>query len=418
MCDLGRVVRVLANSVVGTSGVNECENPVVVLVVFLGGLFNIGQVSISVCCRRTRTPARRGSTFGEVSERPSALATPDEEEAAQAARSGMVAVLTPDWDSNLMSGKEEPLCDGLTEVGPSGPIDDVPGSDGIEIHSFHTVRGEPHVSKLQKSTEPLAGGPSLIVRKKKAGARPHTLPLPRSSDLLPVAEVSSEITDTAADDVWVIGEDGQAFPASTIVRPPHGGHVVHGHMLRSVLRSLLELVHRDTVESCAHRLRSRGKSRADTPASTVQPQDGRTNDGTNEFIAELGGKQNLSPAADTLENDNEGDARLDARVPPITGDKAVLRQRTFATTRTETSWEDWPITGPRTFLGCVRFILTHYTSPEAQHTRCLFETKLDSSASRVSEHSGIMRIIGFPCATTNSKERNLRVCSCWPVGLR
>ena len=53
------------------------------------------------------------------------LATPDEEEAAQAAMSGMVAVLTPDWDTNLMSEKEGPLDDGLTEIGPSGTIDDV-----------------------------------------------------------------------------------------------------------------------------------------------------------------------------------------------------------------------------------------------------------------------------------------------------
>ena len=47
------------------------------------------------------------------------LATPDVEEVAQAARSGKVAVLTPDWD-NPMSENEGPLNDGLTVVGPSG----------------------------------------------------------------------------------------------------------------------------------------------------------------------------------------------------------------------------------------------------------------------------------------------------------
>ena len=55
------------------------------------------------------------------------------------------------------------------------------------------------------------------------GAPLRTRPLPRS-DLLPVAEVSSEIKDTPADYVCVIGEDGQAFPAGTFMRAPHGGH--------------------------------------------------------------------------------------------------------------------------------------------------------------------------------------------------
>ena len=133
--------------------------------------------------------------------------------------------------------------------------------------------------------------------------------------------------------------------------------MVHGPTLHPVLGSLLELVHSDTVESFAHRLLSRGKARADTPASFVQPQDGRANDRINEFIAELGSEQNVNPETDT-----------DARVLPIIRDKAGLRPRTFAeavSTLEGTSWVDWPITGPRTFLWYVRFILTYYTSSGA-----------------------------------------------------
>ena len=73
----------------------------------------------------------------------------------------------------------------------------------------------------------------------------------------------------------------------------------------------------------------------------------------------------------------------------MTRDKTGVRQRSFAdavATLSETCWEDWPITGPQTFLWCVR---------EARHSRWLVETKLDLSASGVSEHSGVMRILGL-----------------------
>ena len=49
-----------------------------------------------------------------------------------------------------MSEREEPLDEELTVIGTSGTIDDVLGSEEIDIYSFHTARAEPHVSKLQK----------------------------------------------------------------------------------------------------------------------------------------------------------------------------------------------------------------------------------------------------------------------------
>ena len=44
----GVLALVFTHSVGGTSGFRECESSVVVLVLFLGGLANIGQVAISL----------------------------------------------------------------------------------------------------------------------------------------------------------------------------------------------------------------------------------------------------------------------------------------------------------------------------------------------------------------------------------
>ena len=88
---------------VGTRGRRECENAAVVVVVFLGGLANIGQVLISVCqnvcCRRARTPTCWRSAPAEVPERPPTLARTESVSHAQRGRSSSrssVAVLTPD----------------------------------------------------------------------------------------------------------------------------------------------------------------------------------------------------------------------------------------------------------------------------------------------------------------------------------
>ena len=54
----------------------------------------------------------------------------------------MVAVLTLDWDTSPMSENEGPLTDGLTVIG-AVLFTDVLGSDGVEIYSFHSARGEP-----------------------------------------------------------------------------------------------------------------------------------------------------------------------------------------------------------------------------------------------------------------------------------
>ena len=80
---------------------------------------------------RARLGVGRKASF-EIPERPTTLARAENQATAtQIAKSGMVAVLTPDWDNCLMS-QNEPINDRLTVTGASGAIDDVPGS-GVEI---------------------------------------------------------------------------------------------------------------------------------------------------------------------------------------------------------------------------------------------------------------------------------------------
>ena len=159
----------------------------------------------------------------------------------------------------------------------------------------------------------------------------------------------------------VIGEDRHAFLACTFVKPPHGAHVVHERMLHPVLSSLLELVHVDTVESFARRLRTRGRHHADTLATPAQPYGGRAP------------RTRRQTSAITVTRG----CPIDLRVLPITRDKAGVRQRSFTeavATLPKTCWEGWPITGPWTFLWCARFILSHCTSPQARHYRWPVET--------------------------------------------
>ena len=109
----------------------------------------------------------------------------------------------------------------------SGAIHDVPGSDGVDIHSFHTARGEPHVSKIQKY---------------RALGRKH------------LAEFSIE--DKVAIALGSLGlcvdyRDRQLLPAGIIVESLQRGQLVHGRMLYSTSGSLLEIVHFDAPESFA-----------------------------------------------------------------------------------------------------------------------------------------------------------------------
>ena len=121
----GVLARLLTHSVVGTSGSREHESPVVILCCFWEGwsIWEKSQICLWSSSARLRVWDRR--LVVKYSR------------AAQAARIGMVAVLTPTGTLTL--------CDKTRrDHSPRA------GSDGIDIYSFQTARCEPNVSKLQK----------------------------------------------------------------------------------------------------------------------------------------------------------------------------------------------------------------------------------------------------------------------------
>ena len=107
---------------------------------------------------------------------------------------------------------------GLSVLGASGAIHDMPRSDGIDLHSFYDARREPRVSKLQKyralSRKLLA---ELSIEEEVPA--PHRLhsraPEPRS-----VLSDSEAIVNSPLDFVWVVGEEEQLFSAATILHSP------------------------------------------------------------------------------------------------------------------------------------------------------------------------------------------------------
>ena len=112
------LARASSRSGVGASGCRECENPVVVLVLFLGGLANVGQALLSVrdmpavaepMCLRVgdQRLVKYPSDLRHWYER-RVLSTLDAWKTAETARSAMVAVWNLGWDTYLMSESELP----------------------------------------------------------------------------------------------------------------------------------------------------------------------------------------------------------------------------------------------------------------------------------------------------------------------
>lgn len=120
----------------------------------------------------------------------------------------------------------------------------------------------------------------------------------------------------------------------------------------------------------------------------------------NDFaVGELEGErlalQKIKAGKDAVEVD-KADDDLDARVMEIgrTGDGARHREFREAVTRLiETEWVGWPVSGPRTFLWCMRFISESDLHPRARHLRWKAATGLGSSDPGVAEHEMIMRVI-------------------------
>ena len=59
-------------------------------------------------------------------------------------------VPTPDWDTYFMSESAGRHNDGLSVVGSSGLVCDVPRTDGVDIHVFCDGRRDCHVGEIQK----------------------------------------------------------------------------------------------------------------------------------------------------------------------------------------------------------------------------------------------------------------------------
>ena len=257
-----------------------------------------------------------------------------------------------------MSEKEGPVCDGLTVIGTSGAIDDVPGSDGTQIYRFHTARGEPYVSKLQRNRD-LGRRLLAELTSEKEAPSLRGRPQLRTPNSLPCVERLSEITILPTDRVRVIGEDGQAFPAGTTVRLPHGVHVVPMHQPQSP-----NLMAVEPTKGSASSSPSSGAGRTPIPHQTS-------------LIAITRGRPTSTPV-----------------FCPRTHDKAGIRQRTLvkaSATLSETCWE-------------------------GRHPQWLVETKLDLSPSGVSKHIGTTRIMGL-CLFCDSGERSSLLWNCWRVGL-
>ena len=97
------------------------------------------------------------------------------------------------------------------------------------------------------------------------------------------------------------------------------------------------------------------------------------------------------------ENDEE-EAEVDARVLAICREPGGRRWRAFrdgVEALTETDWEAWPLTGPRTVLWCCKFIIDVDGTPRARHTRWVHESGLGPGDIGVADHETGLRALEF-----------------------
>ena len=73
-----------------------------------------------------------------------------------------------------------------------------------------------------------------------------------------------------------------------------------------------------------------------------------------------------------------------------------VRHRDFRTAvnkMSESSWADWPFSGPRTLLWLIIFIAEHYGSPEVRHGRFMADGHLTYQDVGAQEHQVIMKLL-------------------------
>jgi len=97
---------------------------------------------------------------------------------------------------------------------------------------------------------------------------------------------------------------------------------------------------------------------------------------------------------DDIDMEPEKKTEVDARVLPIVRNKQGVRQRNFSEAvpeLTESEWDSWPITGPRTTSWCVAFIKDQNGAPRARHARWKSDCKLKTDDSGVLDHELALR---------------------------
>ena len=90
------------------------------------------------------------------------------------------------------------------------------------------------------------------------------------------------------------------------------------------------------------------------------------------------------------------DPLLDARVLSVQRNSAGYRQREFRSAvadLVQSPWAGWPVSGPRTFLWCCKFMSEHALHPLAHHSRFVQLSGLLPTDPAAQEHELLCRAI-------------------------
>lgn len=106
----------------------------------------------------------------------------------------------------------------------------------------------------------------------------------------------------------------------------------------------------------------------------------------------------VDPGDEEIRDDDDanGAVELDARVMAIRRASDGRRSRAFRETvgdMMESTWENWPIQGPRTLLWCLRHIAEHDYSPLGHHSRFRQIASLQHYDAGVQVHEMAMRVL-------------------------
>eukprot|EP00959_Pyramimonas_sp_CCMP1952_P058798 1227986-Pyramimonas_sp.AAC.1 len=96
--------------------------------------------------------------------------------------------------------------------------------------------------------------------------------------------------------------------------------------------------------------------------------------------------------------DDGGEAELDARILEVSRDRLGKRFKDFKIAVdlvTETAWDSWPLTGPRTTKWCLQFTLQTNGHPRALHSWWKSTCGLSIADPGVSDHEAAMKAVEY-----------------------